>query len=286
MGSGSIADGAKSDDAVASLYSDTAELRNAEEWLLQADYTASKRSPLRQAATARLEAIKDILIELLPDVDAIRFPPPAEVDDKPRVEFHTPYGWVPIKRLGLGYGSLIAWMVDLATRLFERYPKSANPIAEPAVVLVDELDLHLHPRWQRSIMSYLSARFVNTQFIVTAHSPLVVQAAHDANIAVLRREGDHVVIDQSISAVRGWRVDQVLTSDIFGLDSARPPEFDASLAARKKLLTKARLTAADKKRLEKIEAEIGELPAGESLEDWEAMRLIGEAASHLKKAGD
>jgi transcriptional regulator with XRE-family HTH domain len=129
----------------------------------------------------------------------------------------------------LGYKTLIAWMVDLASRMFDRYPDSPNPLAEPAVVLIDEIDLHLHPKWQRTLMSYLSERFPNTQFIATAHSPLVVQAASDANVVLLRREGDHVVIDNNMKDIHGWRVDQILTSDLFGLESARPPQLDPLL---------------------------------------------------------
>ena len=175
-------------------------------------------------------------------------------------------------------------MVDFSSRLFERYPNSTNALAEPAVCLVDEIDLHLHPKWQRTIMQYLTVRFPNTQFIVTAHSPLIVQAATDANIAILRREGDHVVIDQSFKAIRGWRIDQVLTSDLFGLETARPPELDEVLRERKKLLTKGRMTAADKKKLTAIEAQIGSLPTGETVEDIEAMDIIRRAARRLKQS--
>ena len=267
-----------------SLFNEDAELRNAEEWLLRTDYAASKRSDIQIEARSRAKLVKSVLIDLLPDVDDIRFPPPEDVDAGPRVEFRTHYGWVPIRQLGLGYKTLIAWMVDFASRLFERYPGSPNPLAEPAVCLVDEIDLHLHPRWQRTIMQYLSERFPNTQFIVTAHSPLIVQAATDANIAILRREGDHVVIDQSFKAIRGWRIDQVLTSDLFGLETARPPALDKALRDRKKILTKSRLTAADKKKLTTLEAQIGSLPTGETAEDIEAMDIIRRAAGRLKQS--
>jgi predicted ATP-binding protein involved in virulence len=155
-------------------------------------------------------------------------------------------------------------MVDLASRMVEAYPASSNPLAEPAVVLVDEIDLHLHPRWQREIMGYLTERFPNTQFIATAHSPLIVQAAADANIAVLRREGDRVVIDNDVKTVQGWRIDQVLTSDLFGVPSARPPQLDYALQRRKELLTKGKLAKKDKEELSKLEAQIGQLPTGET----------------------
>jgi predicted ATP-binding protein involved in virulence len=166
--------------------------------------------------------------------------------------------------------------------MFERYPESENPLAEPAIVLVDEIDLHLHPKWQRKLISYLTERFPNTQFIVTAHSPLIVQAAADANIVLLRQEGDHVVIDNDVEAIRGWRIDQVLTSDLFGLETARPPKFDTLLAERRKLLGKAKLTKKDEARLKKLEAEIGDLPVGETPDDIEAMDIIREAAAAIR----
>ncbi len=146
-----------------------------------------------------------------------------------------------------------------------------------------EIDLHMHPTWQRKIIQYLTERFPNTQFIVTAHSPLVVQAATDANIALLRREGDHVVIDNDVEAIKGWRLDQVLTSDLFGLKSARPPEYEELLDERKKILSKSKLTARDKKKRKELEAKIGDLPTGETPEDIEAMDIIRRAAKRLKK---
>jgi energy-coupling factor transporter ATP-binding protein EcfA2 len=275
------------DDPFASLFSDNVELLNAEEWLLQADYAAraGSNTATRKRAAKRRDEIKEILIKLLPDVKDIKFAQITEEQPKPRVEVKTHYGWVSIKDLSLGYKTMIAWMVDLASRMFERYPDSPNPLAEPAVVLVDEIDLHLHPEWQRTLMSYLSERFPNTQFIATAHSPLVVQAASDANVVLLRREGDHVVIDNDVKNIHGWRVDQILTSDLFGLESARPPQLDPLLAERTKILSKSRLTKKDKARLEEIEAEIGALPTGETPEDMEAMDVIRRAAEHLKAQG-
>jgi energy-coupling factor transporter ATP-binding protein EcfA2 len=272
-------------DSTASLFSDQVPLLNAEEWLLRADYSALVRSPLQAQAQARRDQLVEVLINLLPDVSDIRFVQPTEIGRKPRVEVQVPYGWVTISDLSLGYRALVAWIVDLAYRMFERYPDSDNPLAEPAIVLVDEIDLHLHPKWQRSLISYLTERFPNTQFIVTAHSPLIVQAATDANIVLLRREGDHVVIDNDVEAIRGWRIDQVLTSDLFGLETARPPEYDELLAQRAKLLGKAKLTKRDESRLKKLESEIGDLPAGESVADIEAMDVIRRAAEVLKREG-
>jgi len=264
-----------------SLFNDQADLINAEEWLLQTDYAASKKSSIRHQAQKRFELIKDILITLLPEVDNIRISI-HDVNQSPRAEFKTPDGWLRLNALSLGYQTMISWMVDLAAHMFQRYPDSPNPIAEPAVVLIDEIDLHLHPKWQRTIMAYLSERFVNTQFIVTAHSPLIVQAAENANIAVLKREGDQVVIHQQPQDVKGWRIDQLLTSDLFDLPSARSPHYETLLEHRRHILSKAELTEDDQAELKKLEADIGDLPTAETAEDIEAMDIIRRAAKLLK----
>lgn len=281
MGAGSLS-APKETHPSDSLFFEDVPLRNAEEWLLQADYAASKESPGQGGASQRRDRIKQLLLDLLPDVSDLRFAPPDASNPAARVEVQTPYGWVGMRNLSLGYRTLIAWMVDLASRLFERYPESPNPLAEPAVVLVDEIDLHLHPKWQRQLIGYLTERFPNTQFIVTAHSPLVVQSATDANIVVLKREGDHVVIDNDVESIRGWRVDQILTSDLFGLETARPPQLEELLKERTALLSKPRLTPKDKARLRELESAIGPLPTGETKTEREALELIQRAAERMR----
>jgi AAA domain, putative AbiEii toxin, Type IV TA system len=268
------------DERISILLDDDVALRSPENWLLKADY-ARLGQPNAARFVAFAERVQGALINILPEVADIRIQPAKEPGGSPRVEARTPDGWIPIRRLGFGYQSQIAWLVDLASRMFERYPDSADPLAEPAVVLVDEIDLHMHPRWQRQIIGDLTERFPNTQFIVTAHSPLVVQAAGDANIVLLRREGDHVVIDNDPEVLRNWRVDQILTSELFGLDSARPPQIEEPLRERRKILAKPKLTKADEKRLAELEQAIGDLPAGETAEDSRAMELIRRAAAKL-----
>lgn len=269
-----------------SLFYDDIDLLDPEGWLLKADYTAQRSTRIKKRAEAQVDKIKEILIRLLPDISDIRISNPRTTADEPRAEAKTPYGWVPFPDLGLGYKTLIAWVTDFANRLFVRYPDSDDPLAEPAIALVDEIDLHMHPRWQRTILNYLSERFTNTQFIVTAHSPLIVQSAQNPNIVVLRREGNQVVIDNDVETVRGWRVDQVLTSDLFGFETARPAKLEPLIQERKKLLTKSKLRKTDKERLRQLEHEIGDLPAGDTQEDRRAMDIIRRAARHIEKSGD
>ena len=106
---------------------------------------------------------------------------------------------------------MLSWVVDLCKRMFERYPDSENPLNENAIVLIDEIDLHLHPKWQRDIISFLSNAFPNIQFIATTHSPLVIQSMNEVNLYVLHREGDKVVAEHSdVSNFQGWTVEEIL----------------------------------------------------------------------------
>jgi energy-coupling factor transporter ATP-binding protein EcfA2 len=273
-----------SSDRFTSLFSDDETLINAEEWLLQADYAVARSAPGNTARLKqRFDLIHDTLKQLLPDISDIRIAPADDDNPRPTAEFQTPYGWVPLKSLSLGYKTVIAWTVDFAARLIDRYPQSKDPLSEPAVVLVDEIDLHLHPRWQRTIMSFLTERFPNTQFIVTAHSPLVVQAAKNANIVLLRREGDHVVIDNDPEIIDNWRVEQVLAS-VFELPSPHSPEIGPLIERRRKLLAKSKLTAKDERELKKLEEQIGTIPTAESPEDIRAMDIIRKAAKLLENS--
>jgi hypothetical protein len=77
-------------------------------------------------------------------------------------------------------------------------------------------------------------------------------------------------------------VDQILTSDLFGLESARPPQVEEFLKERTALLSKPRLTKKDAARLRELEAEIGPLPTGETKTEREALELIQRAAARLR----
>jgi len=275
---------AADDDSIRVFLDDNAavwDLRDPEDWIMRADYNAHLGGPDAKRFAAFAKRVQDALVSILPEVADIRIRAAEEPGGSPRVEAQTPDGWIPLRRLGFGYQSQIAWLVDFASRMFERYPDSPDPLTEPAVVLLDEIDLHMHPRWQRQIIGYLTERCPNTQFIVTAHSPLIVQAAAKANIVLLRREGDHVAIDNDPEVLRNWRVDQILTSELFGLESARPPQIEEPLKERREILAKPKLTRTDEKRLAELERAIGELPAGETAEDSRAMELIRRAAAKL-----
>ena len=193
----------------------------------------------------------------------------------------TPYGTVPISQLSLGYQTVFAWTVDIAWRLLERNPDSSNPFDEPAIVIVDEIDLHLHPRWQREIRENLTRHFPKVQFIATAQSPLMAQISLDANVAVVRQSGDHAVILNDSAVVKSWRIDQLITSDLFGLASARSPAVEKWQARRFELLEKPKLSPDERAELKELDRMALELPTA-SPEDEKAMEIIRRAAAQLE----
>jgi energy-coupling factor transporter ATP-binding protein EcfA2 len=264
---------------VNTLFQEFAALGNAEAWLVQAELSAKKDKRL----ALNLDLVKAMLIKLLPDINGIRIAGKGQV--KPVVEFEIAFGWVPVSNLSLSHQSLISWLLDLAVRMFERYPDSENPLAEPAIVLVDEIELHLHPRWQRKIIKNLSRQFPNTQFIVTTNSPLVVQAVPDANLVLLKNKGDQVVVRQDIGKIKNWRVDQILTSEFFGLKSARPSETGKLMRKRDKLLGKPDLTDIDRVTITRLDNKIGQLPYGETGAEIKADSIIKSLARKLKSEG-
>ena len=199
----------------ATLYSSDQRLINIEEWLMQLDYAAKNENLL---AAKRLYRIQELLCgNLFPEILDFKFESSDAMHNY--VLFKTKDGWFRYMQLGYGYQSMLSWVVDLCKRMFERYPESENPLKENAIVLIDEIDLHLHPMWQRNIISFLSNAFPNIQFIATTHSPLVIQSMDDVNLYVLHRENDKVVATRSkVSDFQGWSVEEILR-DTMGMNS-------------------------------------------------------------------
>lgn len=278
---------AQADWDAATLFEEGKFLTDAEEWYLRSDY-AAKSDPTGRAANQHAD-IRKILLALL-DVPDLRVIGLDQRPPKPSVEALTNAGWVPLRSFSLGYRTSIAWIVDFAMRLYERYPDSEDPLREPAVCLVDEIDLHLHPRWQRKLIEFLDHQFPRTQFIVTAHSPLVVQAAEDAEakVVVLRYDQDrgYVIIDDDVQEVRGWRVDQILTSELFGLEGPRSTAANALYERRAALVMQGNLDAEQQAELEQIDAELDDLPAGDSAQQRHAWDVLQRVAARLEARED
>ena len=166
---------------VFNLFSEGGDLYDAEQLLTMLD-NASIRQGRKGKATELLSKLKNIIADLLPDIQKpadIIINSPINEDgsiNKILVEVNTPNGKIKLGDLSLGYKTMLAWCVDLAVHMLWNNIDSENPLEDPSVVVIDEIDLHLHPQWQRIVRETLTKHFPFTQFICTAHSPIMAQS--------------------------------------------------------------------------------------------------------------
>ena len=112
-----------------------------------------------------------------------------EVEERPlRITVKKADARLSLQQLSDGERAFIAMLGDLVRRLALANPDLANPLEGHGVVLIDELELHLHPRWQREIVEKLRASFPNIQFIATTHSPFIIQSLRPGELITLDPE--------------------------------------------------------------------------------------------------
>jgi hypothetical protein len=140
---------------------------------------------------------------------------------------------LPFQALSDGFRAYVGWIADLLYHLSMGASTSVQLLENRGVVLIDEVDLHLHPEWQQRVIPTLARALPNLQFILTSHSPLVVGTLRGASLFVLESESSEGVgrsrLRRSTEEVYGLSADQILTSGNFGLASARDPGFTAQL---------------------------------------------------------
>jgi predicted ATP-binding protein involved in virulence len=260
------------------LFKDDALLQNSSEYFLRLDYETSKS----RRGSEELRRVKELLLKVLPNgVQDIRVVKSGRLQRE--VQVQTTFGWVKLNDLSLGYKTTIAWLIDFATKMIYYHEKSETPFDQPAILILDEIDLHMHPAWQREIIDNLTKIFTKTQFIVTAHSPLIAQAAFNSNLVLLKRIGDHIRIINEPDIVKSWRIDQVLTSDLFGLKDSRNVKIEKVLTRRRNLLMKDDLTDNEKNELKALDGKLDEIPVAETPEYIKAMELVLKIAKRSSK---
>ncbi|MCH2077579.1 MAG: AAA family ATPase [Rhodobacteraceae bacterium] len=141
-----------------------------------------------------------------------------------------------LKDMSVGYKSVIAMVCDIIRELLYQYD---NLEFAHAVVFIDEIETHLHPRWKMQIMQLLRRAFPKVQFVVTTHDPLCLRGMYNGEVFVLRRDAFDAKVEKvdDLPSIRGMRAEQILTSEFFGLGST-DPETDAKLMRFNQLVAK------------------------------------------------
>jgi predicted ATP-binding protein involved in virulence len=172
------------------LFREDAALSESETWLKQEHARVLEQKSQSQIPSSLVDDAQAFLNDgLLPDGFQITR---ITVD---HVYMTTPNGGeLPLRDLSDGCRSAYALMLDIIhnmaltygpANLFSRDAKNRIVVNQPGVILIDELEAHLHPSWQRTICEWLKIRFPLVQFFITTHSPLIVQAADPGGIFVL-----------------------------------------------------------------------------------------------------
>jgi hypothetical protein len=129
---------------------------------------------------------------------------------------------VPFPALSDGYRAHVGWIGDLLYHVCTTCPSGKKLVDNRGIVMVDEIDLHLHPKWQMTVLPTLANSLPNIQFIVTSHSPLVVGTLEWMNIIVMNPGPKQSSKAERLHwAVHGLDADQLLLTDFFGLKSTR-----------------------------------------------------------------
>ncbi|NQZ56407.1 MAG: AAA family ATPase [Lentisphaeraceae bacterium] len=157
--------------------------------------------------------------EFVPEYEKLRierFPSPQMLVDKNGCSLN-------LDQLSDGEKNIIALVGDLARRLALGNPHARNPLTGEGIVLIDEIDLHLHPAWQRLIISKIPEVFPNCQFIISTHSPQIISHVKPEDIILLNRTKKGIIEQVPVIESLGKNTDRIL-EDIMSVD-ARPEEY-------------------------------------------------------------
>jgi hypothetical protein len=180
---------------------------------------------------------------------------------------------LPFSELSDGYRNVVAIVADLAIKAAMLNPQLAEKALDftPGVVLIDELDLHLHPRWQRRIIEDLRRTFPKVQFICTTHSPFLIQTLRSGDeLIVLASPEDHThdndEINEEDEAFTGVTTDKLdnlgietIARGIMGVDAEASPRYIAMLEAAKGYLAELdEASRAPADRLEEYKRQLSE----------------------------
>lgn len=168
---------------------------------------------------------------------------------------------MPISKLSAGYQSLLWMIMDLAYRVCMLNPELKDKSQINGIVLIDEIDLHLHPKWQWKVIEALRETFENVQFIIATHSPIVISSSKETNLVLLDKDQEITYLPDCY----GYEVEDVL----------RYRQESVSRPKNVKMLVDQVEDAIDDIDFEKAEESLGKLKA-----------VLGEDNSEYTKMAD
>ena len=180
------------------------DIKGIKEWCLKMELAAFQKN----AKIGEYEAFKDIVAVVMQKMSGLK--------EKPVISYSQQVGDIvysennksmPISNLSAGYQSLLWMTMNLSYRLALLNPIAGDSMAKiPGVVLIDELDMHLHPKWQWNVVRALEETFPNIQFIVATHSPIIISSCKNENLILINEEQEIKYLPNAY----GYSVEDVL----------------------------------------------------------------------------
>lgn len=205
-------------------------------FICQADYLRSSEMPEEKVLGEVLyHTVKSIINKCL---DNGKFKYVRRTDCTPIVEQNSHL--LSLDKLSSGNIFLIEHLLLLLCKMYsvcvlnKLNPEEICKI--PGLLLIDEIENHLHPKWQKKIIGIITSTFPNLQIILTTHSPFVVSSVNNARIYTCVSQGDHSIIEDETDKYNHMPIEEILASDLFDVSSFNDEITD--LIQRRKLLYK------------------------------------------------
>jgi hypothetical protein len=168
----------------------------------------------------RAKQVATLINKLLPK--GCQFLPKVqETETGPEFLFRIDGTAVPFGALSDGFRAYVGWVADMLYHVTQGAASGHRLDETEGIVLIDEIDLHLHPEWQREVLPTLGQALPNMQFIVSSHSALVTASLNQTQVRVLRGGNEGTAVKELGESLEGRSVDQILRSPYFGLESSR-----------------------------------------------------------------
>lgn len=194
------------------------------EWLLNRVLHSKHANHLSETQLSNLELSKKCFSILNPEYSYSR------LDTKNEIFLMTPTGEIYFEYLSSGFKSIVYILLGLIKEIDYRFEKNRIAAADyGGIILIDEIELHLHPEWQGKICTILKEIFPKAQFFITTHSPHVVQTAAHGEVIALERNNSGIVSRRSLPVseygYQGWTVEEIL-EDVMGMPDLRTRKYD------------------------------------------------------------
>jgi hypothetical protein len=195
---------------------------------------------------------------------------------------------LPLETISQGTASLLGWVGVFLQRQSEIQGASGNGDAwdRPALILIDEVDAHMHPRWQQALIPAMTARFPNLQVLATTHSSLIISSLVAEQLTGLKRSEDGAIqVIRPQTGMQGFRTDQIQTGELFDLEDTVDPETRRLLEEYADLLSLRQLDPVQEVHLREVagKLEVRTPSAEQRHEAREAAELIREYMSDRLK---